>query len=33
MDFDKAKETARSEGKDLLINFTGSDWCGWCQRL
>jgi len=33
MDFDKAKETARSEGKDLLINFTGSDWCGWCKRL
>jgi thiol-disulfide isomerase/thioredoxin len=21
------------EGKDLLIDFTGSDWCGWCIRL
>ncbi len=20
-------------GKDILIDFTGSDWCVWCQRL
>ena len=20
-------------GKDLLLNFTGSDWCVWCHRL
>lgn len=32
-DFNKAKETALAEGKDLLINFTGSDWCIWCKRL
>jgi thioredoxin-related protein len=32
-DFEKAKETAAAEGKDLLIDFTGSDWCGWCIRL
>jgi len=32
-DFEKAKQTARSQGKDLLINFAGSDWCYWCQRL
>ena len=32
-DFEAAKATAASEGKDLLIDFTGSDWCGWCIRL
>ncbi len=31
--FEAARATARKEGKDLLINFTGSDWCGWCKRL
>ena len=20
-------------GKDILLNFTGSDWCTWCHRL
>lgn len=30
---DLAKEQAAKEGKHLLINFTGSDWCGWCVRL
>lgn len=28
-----AKETARQEGKTIFVNFTGSDWCGWCFRL
>lgn len=28
-----AREMATKEGKDILINFTGSDWCGWCKRL
>lgn len=32
-DFEKAKETAKSEGKDLLVNFAGSDWCYWCKKL
>jgi thioredoxin-related protein len=32
-DFEKAKKTAAAEGKDLLIDFTGSDWCGWCIKL
>ncbi len=32
-DFEKAKQTAATEGKDLLIDFTGSDWCGWCIKL
>lgn len=32
-DFAKAKEQAKAEKKDLLIDFTGSDWCGWCIKL
>lgn len=30
---DKAKEVAAKEDKVILVNFTGSDWCGWCIRL
>ncbi len=32
-DWEAALQRAQRENKDLLINFTGSDWCGWCQRL
>jgi thioredoxin-related protein len=32
-DFAKAKAQAKAEKKDLLIDFTGSDWCGWCIKL
>ena len=32
-DFEKAKKQATTEKKDLLLDFTGSDWCGWCIRL
>ena len=32
-DFAAAKTKAASEKKDLLLDFTGSDWCIWCQRL
>ena len=32
-DFEAAKKQAAKEKKDLLIDFTGSDWCGWCIRL
>jgi len=32
-DYDKALEQAKAENKPVLINFTGSDWCGWCIRL
>ncbi len=32
-DFDGALKKAAAEKKDLLINFTGSDWCPWCIRL
>ncbi len=31
--FDKAKETATAGKKDLLMDFTGSDWCSWCIKL
>ncbi len=32
-DFAAAKKQAAEEKKDLLLDFTGSDWCGWCIRL
>lgn len=33
VDFEKAKLTAKAESKDILMDFTGSDWCGWCIKL
>ncbi len=32
-DFKKAQEQAKASNKLLLVDFTGSDWCGWCIRL
>ena len=32
-DFEAAKKKATAEKKDLLVDFTGSDWCGWCIKL
>lgn len=32
-DYDTAVAEARETGKDLFVDFTGSDWCGWCIRL
>lgn len=32
-DYEQAKATAANDGKDLLLDFTGSDWCGWCIKL
>ncbi len=32
-DFEKASATAKSSGKYMLLDFSGSDWCGWCIRL
>ena len=32
-DWEKAKATAAKDGKDILMDFTGSDWCGWCIKL
>lgn len=32
-DYESAFVKAKQENKHVLINFTGSDWCGWCKRL
>jgi thioredoxin-related protein len=32
-DFEKAKQSAQSEHKFILLNFSGSDWCGPCIRM
>jgi thioredoxin-related protein len=32
-DYKKAQEEAKTNKKLLLLNFTGSDWCGWCIKL
>jgi thioredoxin-related protein len=32
-DFEKAKETAKTDNRHMLIDFSGSDWCGWCIKL
>ena len=32
-DYKNALETARTEKKAVLMDFTGSDWCGWCIKL
>jgi len=32
-DYAEAVKQAKKEDKKLLLNFTGSDWCGWCIRL
>lgn len=32
-DYDAAMTLAKNEGKTVLVNFTGSDWCGWCKKL
>jgi|GEM_PF-2105223 len=32
-DYAKALALAKSTNKPVLIDFTGSDWCGWCIKL
>ena len=32
-DYDKAQKEAQAKNKLLLMDFTGSDWCGWCIML
>jgi len=32
-DYEAAKKEAAASKKSLLIDFTGSDWCGWCIKL
>ena len=31
--YKEAQEEAKANKKLVLLNFTGSDWCGWCIRL
>jgi protein disulfide-isomerase len=26
-------EQAKTENKPILLDFTGSDWCGWCMKM
>lgn len=32
-DYEKALSQAKAEKKLVLLDFTGSDWCGWCMKL
>ena len=32
-DYDAALKKAAAENKHVVIDFSGSDWCGWCKRL
>src|SRR5256885_17104543 len=32
-DLPKAQEQAKAEKKLVMLDFTGSDWCGWCIKL
>ncbi len=31
--WDEAAKQSKKSGKPILIDFTGSDWCGWCIKL
>jgi protein disulfide-isomerase len=31
--YEKAVAQAKAENKMVLLDFTGSDWCGWCIKL
>jgi len=32
-DVPQAQAVAKKEKKLVLLDFTGSDWCGWCKKL
>ena len=32
-DLPKAQARAKGEKRMVLLDFTGSDWCGWCIKL
>jgi protein disulfide-isomerase len=32
-DFEAAKAVAVAQKRHMLLDFTGSDWCGWCIKL
>ncbi|HNX35583.1 MAG TPA: thioredoxin family protein [Kiritimatiellia bacterium] len=33
MDLEAARKVAAEKKLPILINFTGSDWCGWCKHM
>ena len=32
-DMEKAKAMAKEKNRHILVDFSGSDWCGWCIKL
>lgn len=32
-DYKKAQQEAKANNKLVLLDFTGSDWCGWCMKF
>jgi protein disulfide-isomerase len=32
-DYKKAQQEAKVSNKFVLLDFTGSDWCGWCRKF
>ena len=32
-DYEAALKLAKDKELPILINFTGSDWCGWCKLM
>ena len=33
MDYAAAAKLAKEKNLPMLLNFTGSDWCGWCKIM
>ena len=33
INLEEAMEVAEENELPIFVNFTGSDWCGWCKRL
>ncbi|MEN9678218.1 MAG: hypothetical protein RIS76_4114 [Verrucomicrobiota bacterium] len=31
--YDQALAFSAKTGRPILVNFTGSDWCGWCIKM
>jgi protein disulfide-isomerase len=32
-DYKRAQQEAKTNHKFVLLDFTGSDWCGWCKKF
>lgn len=32
-DYEAAIKLAKEKGSTVILNFTGSDWCGWCKIM